>query len=475
MAVLRTNVVTDPRATVAANWTSVAGTGGVVSETMVVGATDGPTLPDGTKATTYARYTYTTANTGGVSSFGYSIPNVNLGSWPSGTPFVAGIWVRTSVPVTLGRVAGYQQTAAFSESSINGPSVAIPANTWTYLAAAFVSTVVAGAFGSRFGSPSQIFPLGATVDVTCALAEPDTSVVGAYIDGDTTDSPDRRYDWTGPPHASTSTESTRLDLEVVETTEPKPVRITTETLVAGTRYRLVGVTADGQVWDVPGGTFTAASAATVTLVDNRTALNAVVTYRMLSASDGVVLLESVGSVVIDCESDIVLQSLDGAAVAFVDLANLDLSRTGQPRFHESDVAGRRDRPARYDVALADDQVLVVEAEGAQTLAVQAMLVAGGPIVMRSTPGIGGPLFPASQLVRAASWSSRRIGFSSLYQWSLTVAGTSDPEPSRAVALNSWADFNAAMVRLGWDYTQLNDFLAGLGDWESFSTVDWKTL
>jgi hypothetical protein len=81
----------------------------------------------------------------------------------------------------------------------------------------------------------------------------------------------------------------------------------------------------------------------------------------------------------------------------------------------------------------------------------------------------------SQVVRAGSWSSRRIGYSDVYQWSLTVAETADPEPSRAIALTNWADFNAAMIRLGWDYTALNSFIAGLGSWASFNTVDWKTL
>ncbi|WP_036967823.1 hypothetical protein [Promicromonospora kroppenstedtii] len=203
---VHTNFVTDPRAMQAPPWTSVPGTGGVTSELMVTGASDGPVLPDGTMVTTYARYTFTTASTGGASSFGYAIPGVDLGLWPTGTDLAGSIYVRTSIAVASGRanVAWQAPAPSFADTGANGAASPTAPGVWQRVGHVATTTSPAGNFGCRYFATSQVWPLGATVDVTCALAVPDAAALPGHFDGAYAP-PGFTSSWDGAVNASTST------------------------------------------------------------------------------------------------------------------------------------------------------------------------------------------------------------------------------------------------------------------------------
>lgn len=197
---LRRNLILHPRATSAARWAAVAGTGGVTTETMVSGAADGPTLPDGTKATTYARYTWTTANTGGTPAAGPADDASALGTYFQGDPVATVMYARCSVPIPNPWNALTVRLPNSSVSTQSSPwGTAIPANTWTLVDRAWVLPAMSGGVASyvtpRLNLNGQIMPLNSTLDVTCALLEL-ADDVGPYFDGNTLPGDGFHYWWT---------------------------------------------------------------------------------------------------------------------------------------------------------------------------------------------------------------------------------------------------------------------------------------
>lgn len=206
-AALRRNLVIDPRATDATKWLVSFGTH-AGTETQVTGASDGPLLPDGTRASTYMRYTWTTENTSGTPLAAYSTlaaPPVGLGI---GARFGAAIYARVSEPVPS--IFGYisQRVAGADSDNIDGPTQAgSAAGEWQRVEWTGVTTVNADGINSvGVGLPGMRMPVGATLDVTCAMFEPGATVVGPYFDGSTQDSATGVYEWDGAPNASSSTQ-----------------------------------------------------------------------------------------------------------------------------------------------------------------------------------------------------------------------------------------------------------------------------
>lgn len=212
--VLRTNLATDPRGTDAARWFGSFGTGGAGTETMISGASDGPVLPDGTRPGTYVRYTFTTANTGGNAIFGYNslVPASNV--YPSGTKAGLAIYARASRGSTGAlRLYGRGLTAANTQTdSSYSPSFAdAPAGQWVRLGMVHEVSSAVGAWLPYAQFLAVRFSVGDTVDVVCALIDPDATEVGAYFDGDSpavpqADGTTLSYAWTGAPNASSSVE-----------------------------------------------------------------------------------------------------------------------------------------------------------------------------------------------------------------------------------------------------------------------------
>jgi len=227
-AQVRTNLSTDPRATNAARWSIVFGTGGAGTETMVTGASDGPVLPDGTQATTYARYTWTTANTGGIPYVEYVGSNAETHNTPVGTPVAMGVYVRCSVTRDgRHRGFGFNQANAVVWSSSTPPATSLPAGVWVRVGTLFATTSatdVMDYFFNRVEFISQIMPIGTTLDVTCALIEPGATAVPDHYDGALTDTVEWDFAWTGAANASTSTATRRRTVEPLSVLTPGHAR-----------------------------------------------------------------------------------------------------------------------------------------------------------------------------------------------------------------------------------------------------------
>lgn len=205
----RVNLVADPRATVAARWAAGFGTGGVGTETMVVGAVDGPVIAGNPAVTTYARYTWTTGNIGGTPTMGYSYVNAAplVGPYPVGTPFAAAIYARPSVAVPTAFAYVSQQVSGADGPNINLPNGTLPANVWTRIGGTGTLTAVSetlnvvGVQLSSFNAPT-----GMTIDVVAAMATPDETTLGTYFDGATTDTASFVYGYLGDFGLSESVE-----------------------------------------------------------------------------------------------------------------------------------------------------------------------------------------------------------------------------------------------------------------------------
>jgi hypothetical protein len=214
----RMNLIRDPRATDATKWNGTFGTGGAGTETMVGGAGDGPVLPDGTQPTTYARYTWTTGNTGGSPVAGYTSiatdPPPLPGPFPAGTPFAAAIYVRPSVAVPTAFPYVSQQVGGADGPNVNLPSQALPANVWTRIGGTDQFTVVAETVNSH-GVVLSAFdmPVGETLDVVAAMVTPYETTLGDYFDGYTTDAGGFVYGWVGETDASESVEIPEGDID----------------------------------------------------------------------------------------------------------------------------------------------------------------------------------------------------------------------------------------------------------------------
>lgn len=196
----RINLVTDPRATDTARWVGTGGTGGVVTETAVVGAVDGPVIAGNPAVTTYMRYTFTTGNTGGSPGFSYSHINTNpaFGPFNIGDTFVGAIYVRPSVAVPSAFSFVSQQANGADGPNVNMPSASLPANVWTRIGGASAFTAVSDTINSM-GVVLNAFnvPTGGTIDVVAAQVNPYQTVLGTYFDGGTTDTGTYVYDYVG--------------------------------------------------------------------------------------------------------------------------------------------------------------------------------------------------------------------------------------------------------------------------------------
>lgn len=209
------NLVLDPRATDAGHWTGSFGTSGVGGETLVTGATDGPLLPDGTRPTTYARYAWTTGNTGGSPAAGYSFidPAPVFGPLRSGGSFAAAIYVRPSSAVPSAFPYVSQQVAGADGPNVNLPGQALPANVWTRIGGTGLLSAdcqTANSVGVVLNSFNM--PTSGTLDVVCAFFVPGVTTLPDHYDGDTLATSYVGYGWAGTRNASVSE---RLDMRLV--------------------------------------------------------------------------------------------------------------------------------------------------------------------------------------------------------------------------------------------------------------------
>lgn len=237
----RTNLATSPKIPSVFYWDWVTGTSEAVTNTEVTGAVDGPVLPDAPAIVSYFRLTTTTAKTGGDSG-PYYIQGDGVDR-VAGDSLTSSIYVRASAAVTARLVIRqYEDINGYVGTETAGPGVTLAAGVWTRLSATDVAEVDSSGLRAwvQMG-PTDILPVGATIDATAVLIEHGSSL-GAYFDGD------------GPDSATGVVPTAYVDLyraidggsfELIATDAPTNTTLTDYSpTVAGTNtYRAVAVSA----------------------------------------------------------------------------------------------------------------------------------------------------------------------------------------------------------------------------------------
>lgn len=204
----RVNLCTDPRATTAPPWTMAATSteGTNPTETMITNAWDGPMLPDGSRASTYVRYTIqadTTANAFG----GHNLPTPAANYYPAGTKAALAIYARVSRSVMGGARLygrGITATGTYVDATFTPSYSDAPAGQWVRLSMVHTATQPFGAWlpFAHFSNPG--FKVGDTIDLVCAMVEPFTDTVAPHFDAAMDATPDVEPVWAGTPNASIS-------------------------------------------------------------------------------------------------------------------------------------------------------------------------------------------------------------------------------------------------------------------------------
>lgn len=237
--------------------------------------------------------------------------------------------------------------------------------------------------------------------------------------------------------------------------DPRPVQIALNGATAGQSYQVVGTTAGGSSWRVPGGSGVSAGTQ-VLLIDNRSALNAVVTYQ--AVVDGVTV--TAAPVTVAYSGDGVLQTIDGLTVVGVLLKELYEPMEHPSRVAAFEVSGRADPAIRLDVPSSAIRSWAFETRGADTPIMRRVLQAGVPVVRRMRPGVRDA--DAVVIAVVTSWSDALTSDAddTWRTWELRVREISDPQPSTPLIAFTWDDFDAAMADRVWSWHTLFPALTG---------------
>ncbi|MFD6163704.1 hypothetical protein ACFWFR_00830 [Oerskovia sp. NPDC060287] len=261
-----------------------------------------------------------------------------------------------------------------------------------------------------------------------------------------------------------------ITASLVPAGSPEPVQIVLAGVPAGTAYTVTGATGGGSSWPVPGGVGMS-SGEQVVRVDNRSALNALVTYQAVVA--GVTYVSA--PVTVSHTARYVLQSLDGqTSVDFV------WDDNGMPRDLVSnavtfDVPGRARPPVRYAPGGDGGGSLRIRTTRQNTTAMRDLLRAGRPLVLRTDGAIRD--LDAVDLIQVVGKPSNVLwtgdgGLSTQRVWSLEYVLVDDPEPSAALSAWTWDDFDAAMETRTWAQ---HDALFAASTWDQWDTYPWGQL
>lgn len=236
--------------------------------------------------------------------------------------------------------------------------------------------------------------------------------------------------------------------------DPRRVQITLSGTAAGQSYEVRGTTADGSWWAVPGGRGISAGTQ-VLLVDNRSALNAVVTYQ--AVVDGSTIAASPVTI---AGPTAVLQTIDGLTVVEVEIKSRTEPRKANPRSALFEIAGREDPAARLDTPGSFSRTWTLETEGVDSATMEAILRSGAPVVRRTITGLR-DLSPVVIGI-VTSWADELSsdGFDTWRTWTLEVREISDPQPSTPLVAFIWDDFDTAMADRVWSWHTLFPSLGG---------------
>lgn len=263
-----------------------------------------------------------------------------------------------------------------------------------------------------------------------------------------------------------------LTATLVPSGDPNPVQVVLAGVPSGTAYTVTGTALESS-WPVPGGQGVS-TGAQVILVDNRSALNAPVTY---TATVGGVTYAA-APVTVAFPDRYVLQSLDGQTAAqFVWRAN-GLPREYEFGSHASAVPGRRRPPVRFAPGGDGGGSLSLRADRANTARLEDLLLSGRPLVLRTDGAIRD--LPAVDLILPRSagtvtWDAvTRDGVPDGRVWSISYLLVDDPEPSTVLSAWTWDDFDAAMASRTWTGATLRQNLLTNPSAE-VNAAGWSTL
>lgn len=236
---------------------------------------------------------------------------------------------------------------------------------------------------------------------------------------------------------------------------PQRVQITLTGTTTGQAFNVVGTSADGARWQVPGGVGVS-SGSQILLIDNRAALNTPITYS--AVVDGVTY--TAAPVTVSFDGVAVVQTIDGLTVVGVEVASVTEPRTAVPRSKDFDIAGRSDPAARLEVPGSYLYAWEFETQAADSFTMRAILESGMPIVRRLVPGMRDLDTVVIGLVKEWKDELITVGGDTWRRWSLTVRELTDPQPSTALIAFTWDDFDAALADRLWSWHSLFPSTAG---------------
>lgn len=239
-----------------------------------------------------------------------------------------------------------------------------------------------------------------------------------------------------------------LTATLLSASDPRPVRIALNGTAIGQAYEIVGTTADGGVWPVPGGRGISAGSQVI-VDDNRSALNTLITYS--AVVDGATYT---AAPVIVVGPVAVLQTIDGQIVVPIDIASVTEPRSVETRTALYEVAGRPDPATRLDVPSSDSYTWELETENGDSATMRQLLATGLPVVRRLSPGLRDFDAVVLGVVTAKKDELFTEGADTWRRWSLTVREIRDPQPSTALVAFNWDDFDSAMADRVWSWHTL---------------------
>jgi len=262
--------------------------------------------------------------------------------------------------------------------------------------------------------------------------------------------------------------SVTITTSLVPAGPPPPVQLVIDGIPSGGAYTVTGVVGASS-WPVPGGVGVSGGGQVV-LVDNRTALNLPVTYRVVT--DGQAY--DAAPITVPHEGARMLQSLDGTVQVPFDWLPNRLPLAPSLSAGVYDVPGRVRPVVRTVVGGDGGGELRIRTTPSQTAALQRLLRKGAPAVLR-TDGRSLDLPVVSLLLVTGATSQLAydtLGMSADRVWSLSYLLVDDPQPSAVLSAFTWDDFDDAMATRTW--ADFDALFAG-STWDSFDTYPWTQL
>lgn len=244
---------------------------------------------------------------------------------------------------------------------------------------------------------------------------------------------------------------------------PQKVSVVLSGLTIGGAYAVTGVWAGGS-WPVRGGVGVA-TAAQVVLADVATPVNVPITYQVVATSGSAVS----AAVTVTYPGRGLFASLTGEdSAGFLTMVN-DIPRSVGRRSVVLAVAGRADPVVVTDAALSDSGQLVVQVDPAGDAALRALLADGGVVLSRNNGAVPG--LPAAEHLAITEASAAGYGPGATgRRWTIGYQVVAMPEPTTALALSTWDDFDRVYAASTWA-----DFDAEWASltWELADRTDWS--